>query len=136
MTFYWSYLSKRKKTVDIMIDSIFEKIQDKVTDIMSPLSKLRIMIENLNSVKDCYEAVVQIDTVSELLEKTLALIAQCSNNITYEKRKNVLLGVTGISTTQVAAILKDLSFKSMTTHYLERSLLIIWQRLLKLKNSQ
>ena len=30
-----------------------------------------------------------------------------SNTITYEKRKNALLSVTGTSTTQVAAVLKE-----------------------------
>ena len=35
------------------------------------------------------------------------LIGQCSNTITYKKCKNALLGVTGTSTTQVAAMLKE-----------------------------
>ena len=139
MIFYCSYLSKRKKTVHITIDSTFEKIQDKVIAIMSPLSKLPIMIENPNSVKGGNAAVVQMDTVLELLERSVVLIGQCSNTITYGWRKNVLLGVTGISTTQVAAILKEkASFlqKHDKALFFERSLLIIWQRLLKPKNSQ
>ena len=35
------------------------------------------------------------------------LIAQCRKTIIYERRKNALLGVTGTSTTQVAAMLKE-----------------------------
>ena len=65
------------------------------------------MIENSNLVKDGNAAVVQMDTVLELLKKTILLIGQCSNNITYERRKNILLGVTGTSNAQVAAILKE-----------------------------
>ena len=106
---------------------------------MSPLSKLPIMIENPNSVKGGNAAVVQMDTVLELLERSVVLIGQCSNTITCGWRKNVLLGVTGISTTQVAAILKEKAYflqKHDKALFFERSLLIIWQRLLKPKNSQ
>ena len=81
--------------MDITKDGTFEKIQDKVTDIMGPLSKLWVMIENSNSEKDGNAPVVQMDTVLELLEKTVVLIGQRSNTITYERRKNALLGVTG-----------------------------------------
>ena len=35
------------------------------------------------------------------------LIGQCSNTLTYDRHKNVLLGVTGTSTTHVAAMLKE-----------------------------
>ena len=65
------------------------------------------MIENANSEKDGNAPVVQIDTVLQLLEKSVMLIGQCSNTITYDRRKNTLLGVTGTSTTHVAAMLKE-----------------------------
>ena len=65
------------------------------------------MIESANSEKDGNAPVVQMDTVFELLEKTVVLIGQCSNTITYTRRKNALLGVTGTSTTQVTAMLKE-----------------------------
>ena len=42
-----------------------------------------------------------------MLEKTVVLIGQYSNTITYERRKNALLNVTGTSTIQVAAMLKE-----------------------------
>ena len=57
------------------------------------------MIENANSEEDGNPPVVQMDTILELLEKTVVLISQCINTITYERRKNALLGVTGTSTT-------------------------------------
>ena len=65
--FLLELLKQKKKTVDIMIDGIFEKFQDKVTDIMGPLSKLWVMIENANSEQDGNAPVVQMDTVLELL---------------------------------------------------------------------
>ena len=58
MIFFLELLKQNKKTVDITIDRTFEKIQDKVTEIMGPLSKLRVMIENANSEKDGNAAVV------------------------------------------------------------------------------
>ena len=48
-----------------------------------------------------------MDTVLELLEKTVLLIGQCNNTITYERRKNALLGVTGTSSSQMASMLKE-----------------------------
>ena len=37
----------------------------------------------------------------------MLLIRQCNNTITYERKKNVLLGVTGTSPPQVASLLKE-----------------------------
>ena len=93
--------------MDITRDGTFEKIQDKVTDIMGPLFRLLVTIKNANSEKEDNAPVVQMDTVLELLEKTVVLIGLCSNTLTYERRKNALLGVTGTSTTKVAAMLKE-----------------------------
>ena len=107
--FLLELLKQKKITVDIKIDDTFEKVQGKVTDIMGPLSKLWDMIENASSEKDGNAPVVQMDTILELLEKNVVLIGQCSNAITYERHKNALLGVTGTSTTQVAAMLKEIA---------------------------
>ena len=86
--FLLELLKPKKKTADITMDGTFKKIQDKVTYIMAPLSKLWVMIENADSEKDGNAPVVQMDTVLELLEKTVVLTGQCSNTITYERRKN------------------------------------------------
>ena len=64
-----------------------KKIQDKATDIVGPLSKLWVMIENANSEKNSNVPVVQMNTVLELLEKTVVLIGQCGHTITYERHK-------------------------------------------------
>ena len=52
----------------------------------------------------------QLEMVLELLEMTVVHAGQCMSTITYERSKNVLLGVTGTSTTQVAALLKEKAF--------------------------
>ena len=44
---------------------------------MGPLSKLWVMIENANLEKGGNAPDVRMDTILELLEKTVALIGQC-----------------------------------------------------------
>ena len=92
-------LKRKKRPQDIVIDNTLEKVQDKVLDIMGLLSKLWVMIEQVNSGSGS-SSTVEMDAVLELLEKTVLLIGQCNNTITYERRKNVLLGVTGASSSQ------------------------------------
>ena len=99
-------LKQEKMPQDIVIDNTLEKVQYKVLDIMGPLSKLWVMIEQVNSGSGS-SSTVKIDTVVELLEKTVLLIGKCNNTISYERRKNVLLGVTGTSSSQVASMLKE-----------------------------
>ena len=50
---------------------------------------------------------VEMDTVLELLEKTVLLFGQCNNTITYEIKKMFLFAVTGTSSSQVASVLKE-----------------------------
>ena len=57
------------------------------------------MTEQVNSGSGIFST-VELDTVLELLEKTVLLIGQCNNTITYERRKDVVLGVTGASSSQ------------------------------------
>ena len=73
---------------------------------MGLLSKLWVMVEQVNSGSGS-SSTVEMDTVLELLEKAVLLIGQCNNTITYERRKNVLLGITGTSSSQVASVLKE-----------------------------
>ena len=42
-------LNQKKRPQDIVIDNTLEKVQDKLLDIMGPLSKLLVMIEQVNS---------------------------------------------------------------------------------------
>ena len=136
MIFLLELLKQKKKTVNMIIDGTFEKIPDKVTDIMDPLSKLWVMIENANSEKDDNTPVIQMNAVLQLLEKTVVLIGQCSNIITYERHKNALRGVKGTSITQVAAMLKEKASFFQNHGKALFGLLIIQQRLSKPKNSQ
>ena len=73
---------------------------------MRPFPKLWVLIEQVNSDIGS-SSTVEMDTVLEPLEKMVLLIGQCNNAITYERRKNVLLGITGTSSSQVASMLKE-----------------------------
>ena len=61
---------------------------------MKPLPKLWVLIEQVNSDIGS-SSTVEMDNVLEPLEKMVLLIGQCNNTITYERRKNVLLGILG-----------------------------------------
>lgn len=63
-------IKTKEKVIDINVDNTFEKIQDNVTDVMGSLSKLWLMIENVNTANDDNEPAVQMDMVLELLKKT------------------------------------------------------------------
>ena len=89
------------------------------------------MNEPLNSISGS-SSTAEMDTVLKLLEKITLLIGQCNNKITQDKRKEVFLGVTGTSPSQVALILKEKTaflqkhdealFEKDFTDYLSKSL--------------
>ena len=64
------------------------------------------MVEQLNSGSDS-SITIKINTALDFLEKTVLLIGRCNNTVTYERRINVLLVVTGTSSSQVASMLKE-----------------------------
>ena len=71
---------------------------------MGPLSKLWVMVEQVNSGGGS-SSTVEMDAAFKLLDETVLLIGQYNNTITYERRKNILLGVTGNSSPQVVSML-------------------------------
>ena len=99
-------LKQKKRPQNIVTGNLLEKVQDKVLDITRSLSKLWVMIVQGNSGRGS-SSTVEMDTVLELLEKTVLLIGNLINSITYERRKNVLLGVTGTSSSQVSSMLEE-----------------------------
>ena len=64
-------LKQKKRPQDIAIDNTLEKVHDKVLDIMGPLSKLWVMVEQVNSGSASgSSSTVEIETVLELLRKS------------------------------------------------------------------
>ena len=70
-------LKQKKRPQDIAIDYTLEKVQNKVLDIMGPLPKLWVMVEQVNSVGGS-SSTIKMDTA---LEKAVLLIGQCSSTI-------------------------------------------------------
>ena len=87
-------LKQKKRPQYISIYYTLEKVQDKVLCIIGPLPKLWVMVEQVNSGNGS-SSTVEMDTILELLEKTVLLIGQCNNTITYEKKKMFYLASQG-----------------------------------------
>ena len=68
-------LKQKKRPQNIVTGNPLEKVQDKVLDITRSLSKLWVMIVQGNSGRGS-SSTVEMDTVLELLEKTVLLIGQ------------------------------------------------------------
>ena len=75
-------LKQKKRPQNIVIDNTLEKVQDEVVELIGTLSKLWVKTEQVNSSSGS-SSTVEMDTVLELLEKTVLLIGQCNNTITY-----------------------------------------------------
>ena len=68
-------LKQKKRPQNIVTGNPLEKVQDKVLDITRSLSKLWVMIVQGNSGRGS-SITAEMDTVLELLEKTVLLIGQ------------------------------------------------------------
>ena len=55
------FVKQKKRSQDIAIDNTLEKVQDKLLDLMGPLSKLRVMVEQVNSGSGS-SSTVEMDT--------------------------------------------------------------------------
>ena len=61
---------------------------------MGPLSRLWNMVEEANASKQT-QVCISLDDMKKHIEKTVLLLGQASNSITYQRRYNALLGVMG-----------------------------------------
>ena len=64
------------------------------------------MVKSVNTANEGNAPAVQMNIFLESHKKLAVLVGQCMTIITYERRKNVLLGVTGISTAYIVALFK------------------------------
>ena len=71
-----SILRDKHQTNKINLDNILEKIQGKIRDVMTTLSKLLKITE---PAKDCEEdqVMVSMEDLLSFVEKTIALLGQC-----------------------------------------------------------
>ena len=74
------------------MDVTFEKIQSKNACVMGPLSKLWMLVEEARRSKE-KQMPIDLDNIRAYIEKTVLLLGQISNYITYFRRYNILVAV-------------------------------------------
>lgn len=80
-----------KKSTEILIDSVLEKISDKTRDVYAPISRIWTYLEKV--VKSGTEGDpidVDIDKLLEHIQQAVLLLGQTANSITYHRRINAL----------------------------------------------
>ena len=82
-------LKEKRKTSEQNLENIFEKLQNKTRDVMSPLAKLWKILEDAKQAED--EAVpISVNELLFYVEQIVLLLGQSSNAITYHRRLNVM----------------------------------------------
>ena len=75
-------LKEKHKQKDVDQDATFERIQCKNINILGPLSKLWLLIQNALSSQE-EEVPIELNKVKEYVEKSIFLLGQATNSMTY-----------------------------------------------------
>ena len=101
-TYIKELMIENKKNYTLTQENILKNIQEKITHVLGPLSKLWVIMESekdhiLQSqegeevdITNDDPSSAEIKEISQLFEQTILLIGQAINNTTYYRRKNVL----------------------------------------------
>ena len=81
-------LLEANKSRELEQDRTLEKIQQKVLNIMGPLSKLWVVMDEVKCSGKSGR--MSLEDLSTAIEQTVVLVGQCSQSITYQQRHNVL----------------------------------------------
>ena len=81
-------LLEAKKSTELEQDRNLEKIQQKVLNIIGPLSKLWFGVDKIKCSGKSGR--MSLEDLSTAIEQTVVLVGQCSQSITYQQRHNVL----------------------------------------------
>ena len=101
-------MKDKKKSQELSLDATFEKFQDKINNIMGPLSRLWKAVDSVvTAVQEGSEDPPQLHVreALSLIEQTVVLVGQSHNAVQYERRKNVLGAI--LPNTQVSSTLKE-----------------------------
>ena len=82
-------LKEKHKQKDRGQDATFERIQCKNINVMGPLPKLWVLVQNALSSQE-EEVPVEINKVKEYVEQSILLLGQTTNSMTYYRRHNIL----------------------------------------------
>ena len=73
------------------MDTVLEKTQGRIRQVMGPLSKLWKELEDITKNKEPVE--VPVDKFKTMVEQTVLLVGQASTSVSYNRRLNVLRGL-------------------------------------------
>ena len=82
-----------KKSRKLEQDRSLEKTQQKVLNIMGPLSKLWVGLDEVKCSEKSGE--MSLEDLSTAIEQAVVLVGQASQSITYQRRHNVLTSLLG-----------------------------------------
>ena len=85
---------KRAGSLEVAADSNLVKLQQKLLDVMGPLSKVWNIVQKASN--SCFEQIeVSLPEILTNLDQTVMLLGQAFNNISYTRRFNALKQITG-----------------------------------------
>ena len=84
-------IRKNKKLDDFLveIESVLERSQKRMSDVMGPICKLWSNFDHANKNPEA-DDLMTVEEGLHLIEKTMTLVGQTTNWITFERRKNAL----------------------------------------------
>ena len=85
---------KRAGCLELAADSNFVKLQQKLLDVMGPLSKVWTIVEKA-SIFSFEQVEVSLPEILTNLDQTVMLLGQAFNNITCRRRFNAVKQITG-----------------------------------------
>ena len=87
-------LKEKAKQTTLSTDRVFEKIQTKNLEVMGPLTKLWLSIDQaVNSKGDEQQTPITLEDLLQYIEQTVLLIGQTNVSLTYHRRLNVLYSI-------------------------------------------
>ena len=105
--FLQELMKDARKKNELDLETTFEKLQQKLFAIMGPLGRIWKSVDQQVRGIATEEETLSLPEAADLLEQSVLLLGQCSNTITYERRKNVLSSILTGGSSQVPTMLKD-----------------------------
>ena len=87
--YFKELMDERSRRRELVTDNSLEKIQERIRNIFGPLSKLWFRIEEAMASNEG-DVQINLSEMSEYVEQTVMLTGQAINNVTYQRRLNIL----------------------------------------------
>ena len=103
--FVKNILKEKHKQKDVDQDATIERIRSKNINVIGPLSKLWLLIQNALSLQE-EEVPIELNKAKEYVEQSLLLLGQVTNPMTYH-RTNIILSQLSRAPQQSKEMLKE-----------------------------